>query len=231
MKIPFTVLVAIIGILLISTFFGKDKIHLFPVPAKLLCSFLLVAISFYLFINTLVDTTCYGYSKWIFFGMIFGFMGDLIMMGVIPLKNYVIWGMLVFGIGHILYIGAFTSILHRISEYSPFLKIIIPVIITGFLIWKFCVYTPVMPGMMKYGSLVYGVLLTLMAGYALLLFGLRSEFLLAAIGAVLFAISDIILGNTLFRGDLFAGIRGYSFIANILGQWGMVMSVMTIGCK
>ena len=231
MKIPFTVLATIIGILLVSTFFGKDKVHLFPIQAKLLCSFLLVSIAFYFFITSTVDTPCYTYARWIFFGMVFGFLGDLTMMGVLPFKNYVIWGMLIFGIGHILYIGAFKSILDKVADFSPFIRVIIPTLIISFLLWRFCVYTADMPSTLMFGSVVYGILLTLMAAYAIVLYGLRSEFILAALGAVLFAVSDILLGNTLFRGDLFAGIRGYSFIIYILGQWGMVMSILSCGCE
>ena len=117
MKIPFISLVIITGILMLSVFLNQDSIMIFSVTTKLFCSFFLLITIFYSFVSSPPNTPCYLYARWIFFGMALGFLGDLIMMKIFPLKNYLIGGVIIFGIGHLCYINAFKSILNKIADF------------------------------------------------------------------------------------------------------------------
>lgn len=223
MRLPFISLIIITGILI------------FSVQAKLLCSLFLLIIIFYNYISSIPTTPCYLYARWIFFGMAFGFIGDLIMMEIIPIHNYIVGGIISFGIGHLCYINAFNSILNKIQEFPIFIRLIFPVIILTSTFWGLIIYSPNMSLSILIGSLLYGLLLMIMVSYAIILVKLRSEFILVAIGAILFSISDIILGNNLYKGDIFQGnysfIFNYSFMLYIIGQWGIIMSSYSCRCQ
>ena len=229
MKIPFISLLIITGILMLSVFLNQDSIIIVSVKAKLFCSFFLLITIFYCFVSSPLNAPCYLYARWIFFGMAFGFIGDLIMMKIFPLKNYLFGGIIVFWIGHLCYINAFKSILNKIANFPIFIRVIVPVIILSSFLWRLIIFSPNMSLSIFIGSLVYGILLNLMVIYAIVLFGLRREFLLAAIGAILFLISDTILGINLFRGNILQ--ESYIFIFYIVGQWGIIMSSFSCRCQ
>ena len=151
------------------------------------------------------------------------------MMKIIPVHNYIVGSIITFGIGHLCYINGFNTILSKIQDFPVFFRIIFPIIILTSTIWGLLIYSPNMPLFIFVGTFLYSLLLMLMVGYAIILVKLRSEFILVAIGAVLFSISDIILGNNLYNGNIFQ--ENYSFIFYIIGQWGIIMSSYSCRCQ
>ena len=229
MRLPFISLIIITGILSGSVLINQDSLLFFSVQAKLLCSLFLLVIIFYNYISSTPTTPCYLYARWLFFGMAFGFIGDLIMMEIIPIHNYIVGGIIAFGAGHLCYINAFNTILSKIQDFPVFIRIIFPIIILTSTIWGVIIYSPIMSLSISISTLFYGLLLMIMVGYAIILVSLRIEFILVAIGAILFSISDIILGNNLYKGDILQG--SYSFIFYIIGQWGIIMSSFSCRCQ
>src|SRR5690349_12734735 len=99
------------ALLLFGTFIdGKlntEGTHRIPRWARMASSFTLVvaAWSWYIF----ADVFPKSYSLLLAMGMTLGFIGDLFMAQLIPLKDYVLGGIGSFGLGHIAYIIAFIS--------------------------------------------------------------------------------------------------------------------------
>jgi len=159
----------------------------------------------------------------IFWGMTFGFIGDLILAQVIRVPNRLIFGIIAFGIGHVFYIMAFVQAAYRLNLNDPFGGTVlwtVFVIIAGVL-WVALIYNPQQPRLLNVGSLIYGWLISAMAGTAT---GLAIQaieephFMLTALGGVLFLISDVILGNRELRGRRWFLINDVVWVIYIAGQ-------------
>jgi uncharacterized membrane protein YhhN len=149
-----------------------------------------------------------SFRGWIAVGMTLGFVGDLFMAQVFPLKQYVIGGMAAFGLGHIAYIGAFLGIVSSVSA----LPFVIMWIIAAVL-WGFVVYQPARRqqtvNVIHFIALPYALLLATTAGAAINAAQMLDEWqaILPVIGALLFLVSDLILAAELFSGAKFRWIN------------------------
>jgi len=135
-----------------------------------------------------------------FFGMTFGFFGDLIMAGLIRVPNRLIFGIVAFSFGHISYIIAFMQAADVLGLSSPLTSPVwIGFVIGAAVAWAALVRSSSMPRALNIGSLVYAGLIGVMAGIAASLALQDARFWPTAIGGLLFLLSDLLLGNREFR--------------------------------
>lgn len=188
----------------------------------LTASFIFVVTSFVLW-----RKSRYIYNKYAFIGMIFCFAGDLAMASIIKLPSNFIGGVLLFSIAHILFINGFnkTAKFNGLSLLTPRLLIglITYPVLTSFSWWIF-IYNP-QKVLLSFGALVYGLLISLTAAFALnLYFTLGKSYLLAAIGSVLFIISDCIIGMTSIRGAIIPHSITLIWFTYIMSLMGIIYS-------
>jgi hypothetical protein len=157
-------------------------------------------------------------------GMSLSFVADLIMAQMIPLPNHVLAGMVVFGLAHTAYITAYLvggqalDLLPR----SPLLVSITLFMGLAVLVWWRFVYHPKTPRPLTLGALGYLVFLASMTGVAVALSIAEPRLWLVGLGAVLFLISDSILGNQLFRHNHWPYVSEAVWLTYIAGQAGIV---------
>lgn len=136
-----------------------------------------------------------SYAGWLALGMVFGHLGDLAMGKVLPSPDPWLAGMVLFGLGHVFYSGGFL----RLARPS------VPVMASSLLaavgLWLFLVSGTDQPALMVHGALAYALIICAMTGLAasVALRDRRLRPLLA--GAVLFLLSDIMLGDSAFRSS------------------------------
>lgn len=134
-------------------------------------------------------------------GMTLGFIGDLFMAGLIPVKNNVLGGIGSFGLGHIIYIAAFLLIGQSLTLSVLHWGALIVWWLTGLVGWYFVVFRGQKATPLHYAALPYALLLSSTAGFATMLaVAFPSLFVTLAVGAALFLISDLILAAQLFNG-------------------------------
>lgn len=196
-----TLLLIIWGVLLFGGWlFGKynaDQTHKIHTDNRILSSIMLFSAG-------------WSWQSWrggdlalfIALGMTFGLLGDFLMAQLIVKgEKSVLGGMLAFGIGHVCYIVGI------LSTNSIHLIMWIVFLIIGAILWYGVVYrTAKTITVLHYAALPYALLLASTAGFASGAALLDSTFILMAIGAVLFLISDLILATQLFNGVHFKGI-------------------------
>jgi hypothetical protein len=145
-----------------------------------------------------------AYSLPIAIGMTLGFIGDLFMAQLIPLKDYVIGGIGSFGLGHITYIIAFNNFgTNRLGiivyEYGRWFPLIFWWLV-GSIGWYLVVFRGRKHTFLHYAALPYALLLATTAGLATALASQVPTFFPLAIGTALFLLSDLILAAQLFNG-------------------------------
>lgn len=162
-------------------------------------------------------------------GMLFGFFGDLFMAEII-LKGdrHVVFGMLSFGVGHVLYIVGlvhFGEVTGTLDD-TVLLTSIGGWWIIALVIWALVIYAPA-----KERSILHVLALP----YALLLAGTTAvatalaleiiEFAPIALGALLFLISDLILATQLFNDVKFPKISDIVWFTYSPGQALIVLTI------
>lgn len=180
--------------------FGKyntAETHKIPTPNRMLSSAVLVSAGW-------LWSLSHGGNLALFIalGMTFGFLGDLFMAGlIIKGDKSVLGGMSAFGLGHVFYIiGILGTNLANIPVWIIFLVI-------AAMLWYAIVYrTAKQVSILHYAALPYALLLASTPGFAGGVALSNSAFILMAIGAILFLISDLILATQLFNGVHFKGI-------------------------
>lgn len=156
------------------------------------------------------------YQSMIVVGLLFSLAGDIFLM--LPRDRFVA-GLVSFLIAHLCYIGAFASVLTW-----PFLSWRgLPIVV-----FAVGIYTLLAPNLnkLRLPVLVYMAAISLMAWLAITLFVQREETwtLWAAIGAVLFVISDSVLALNRFRKPFWSAqliVLGAYYAA----QWLIALSV------
>lgn len=135
-------------------------------------------------------------------GMTFGFIGDLFMAQVIQIKEYVLGGIASFSVGHIAYIIGFVTFAESLNYNDPAKRwgTLLVWLIIGTVLWYLVVFRPAKERtFLHIASLPYALLLAATAAFATGLALQSSPFVLVAIGATLFLISDLILAAALFN--------------------------------
>jgi hypothetical protein len=154
-----------------------------------------------------------------FFGMTFGFFGDLIMAGLIRVPNRLIFGIVAFSLGHICYIAGFTLVAQVLGLSNPWASPAwIGFVIGAAVLWAALVRSPSVPRVLNVGSLIYAGLIGVMAGVAAGLALQDARFWPTAIGSFLFLLSDVILGNCEFRDNSWFLVHDVIWVIYIGGQ-------------
>jgi hypothetical protein len=142
-----------------------------------------------------------NYALLVAIGMVFGFLGDLLLAGLLPGGRNVIGGILAFGVGHIFYITAFLRFSEQVGLTDPTRRwaALISFLLVGAIGWYFIVFRGAAdPGLVHWIALPYALLLATTAGLAAGMALQDGRFVLLAVGAALFLISDIILAGQMF---------------------------------
>ncbi len=192
-------------------FGAKDPTRRMPRWTRMASSLVLViaAFSWYLFVR---QTAAANYALLIAVGMTFGFIGDLSLAGLLPGGRSVIGGIAAFGLGHIFYITAFLRFASQTGLTDPIRQLIALAIwlLIGATGWYLVVGRGRPRTTLHWAALPYALLLSATAGIASGLAWIDGRFLLLALGAALFLLSDLILA-----GELFAGLK-FPLIGDII---------------
>jgi hypothetical protein len=225
----FSLLILLWALLLFGGFaFGevnKEGSHRIPRWARMASSFCL-AVGAWVWFAVSQGTPVDNLAAWVAIGMSFGFLGDLFMAELIPLQPRVLYGMGAFGLGHIAYIvgmGRISYLHHFAFPNWPILAIWWVVALLG---WFFVVFRGSKASVLHYAALPYALLLATTAGSATGLALLDSNFLLMAIGAGLFLLSDLILAAQLFNGLKFPLIGDVVWLTYGPGQMLIVLGLI-----
>ena len=138
-----------------------------------------------------------------------GFLGDLFMAGlIVPKPRNVIFGILSFGIGHVLYILGFVQAAAALGlDIDQVEPITLAVYLTiAVILWLVFVRLPARGRTMNLGTLGYSLLLSAMGATAMAHGAAKWRFLPLAIGGLCFIASDLILGSQIMRDTTFRSI-------------------------
>lgn len=167
------------------------------------------------------------YGLLIALGMTFGFVGDLWLAGWLPGGRNVLGGIAAFGLGHILYIGAFVGLIRQLGLDDPARRwgALAFWLLVGLIGWYVIVYRGNEATMLHWAALPYALLLATTAGLASGMALQEPRFLPLALGAALFLLSDLILAGELFGGLTFPLIGDVIWLTYGPGQMLIVYSV------
>jgi uncharacterized membrane protein YhhN len=167
------------------------------------------------------------YAYGVAIGMSLSYLADLIMAGMIRVPNRVLGGMIVFGLAHLAYLAALFSLDRALGLGAgpAMLGWAVAFLLIAVVYWRFAVDTPRTPRPLRVGALGYLVLLAVMTGVAWGVAGSGPGLWTLAAGAMLFFVSDAILGNQIFRDHTWPGVGDVVWITYIAGQAGIVWSV------
>jgi hypothetical protein len=211
------------GIYILSVFFGRldrDRTHRSNTWARMVNSAALVLAALVWWRGTTLDTPLSTYAAFVFWGMLLSFIGDLLMAQFLPIPGYPIPGMLAFGTAHFLYTLAYVQggQASGLTDGSAWAAAIAVWIIVGGILWRALIDNPGANPVLRYGSLVYALLIAVMAGSATALTIQSPRFIILALGAVLFVISDAILGNRILRKNDWFLVGDVTWATYITGQ-------------
>ncbi len=195
-------------------------------PLRLSTSWILVVCAWIIWSAT--HTTLRTPALLIALGMTCGAIGDLILAGVIKVPHALIGGIVIFSIGHLCYIAAFSQTAQALGLSDPFSESLLWVIfvVAASFLWFFLIYNPVKSRVLNFGSLLYGWLIAIMAGVATALALQDARFTLTALGGILFLISDILLGNRELRDHDWFLVHDVVWVLYITGQALIVLTAV-----
>ena len=203
----------------------ENQIRL-PRPIRILLSILLVVSALFILGSSGENTSVY--STWVLGGMLLSFIGDLAMAKIIPFRNRIAGGMLFFALAHGLYITAYIRTLHLrgLTLISTnFFVVLISFEAVAFIGWRSLVRNPKGKKSINAGSLLYTFCVAFMASTAvrLALTG-GSSWWVAAVGAILFVISDSIIAVTKLGKITFKYSEIFVWLTYVSGQVGIIYS-------
>jgi len=173
------------------------------------------------------------YAILILLGMSCGFLGDLIMSRLLRVPNRLVFGMAAFGVGHLLYSIAFWLASERSLRdwHGQFGALAVPAVLVVLYAWWRFIRKPGGSRGINLASMVYAVLIAVMAALALNLATRVTCVAGLAAGATLFLISDLVLGNWQVRGHMWTSVNDLIWTTYVLGQLLIVSSVAgAVGC-
>lgn len=164
-------------------------------------------------------------------GMAVSFGADLVMASRIPSPARVVLGMLIFAIAHSLYIAGMLTGPAQQAQLGPglFLATELALLAAGIMIWARFIREPRESAVLNIGSLGYLMFLATMAALATALCLGDSRWWALSIGGLLFLASDAVLGNQLFRRNLWPYSSDVVWGLYIAGQAGIVLSTLVAG--
>lgn len=193
------------ALLLVGGFaFGRtnaDRTRRMPVWTRLGSSLALV-VAAWLWYGVALSTEASGFALLIALGMTLGFIGDVALASVLPLKQPVLAGMAAFGLGHIAYIAGMLLFAggHRLFSPLAFALAEIAWLLVGVAGWYTVVFRGRAHTALHWAALPYALLLASTAGVATGLASQHTALVPLVIGAALFLLSDLILAGQLFGG-------------------------------
>jgi hypothetical protein len=217
------------ALLILGFAFGKldeERINRIPRANKMLSSAILVVCALTWWLAGAAGTPLADYAALLFFGMAFSFIGDVIMAQLLPLPQYVLFGMGAFGAAHVLYISGYLrlgSVLGLQDGGARAVGLAV-LLVLAVVLWWALIRSPRTPAVLNYGSLGYALLLAAMAGLAVSLALQETRFVPLALGALLFLVSDVLLGHRLFQGGTFLLVGDLVWMTYIVGQYLIVFS-------
>ena len=226
-------LLAIWAALLILGFaFGQldeERINRIPRANKILSSAILVVCALVWWLVGASGTPLAAYAALLFFGMTFSFLGDVIMAQLLPLPQYVLFGMGAFGVAHVLYISGYLRLGGVLGLQDGRARAVglAALLVLALVLWWTLIRSPQTDAVLNYGSLRYALLLAVMAGLAVSLALQEPRFVPLALGSVLFLVSDVFLGHRLFQGGTFFLVGDLVWMTYIVGQLLIVFSTAT----
>jgi hypothetical protein len=198
---------------------GQTDIRL-PLPIRIILSLSLLLVAY--LINLEHESP---YTAWVFGGMVLSFLGDLTMAEIIKVPNRLIGGMSVFACAHVLYLVAFIKTLNAEGHF-PFGILAMALVIYSLMIslsWRKLIPDPGQKKALYYGGLSYGLWIGVMASFALALaVTLGGTWWMVAAGALLFAISDSIIGVTKIGNITLKYSEIWVWLTYVAGQAGII---------
>ncbi len=206
-----------------------ERINRIPRTNKTLSSLILVICALVWWRASASDTPLAAYAALLFFGMAFSFLGDLIMAQLLPLPQYVLFGIGAFGVAHVLYISGYLRLGGVLGLQDGRARAIglAALLVLAVVLWWLLIRSPQTDAVLNYGSLGYALLLAAMAGLAVSLALQEPRFAPLAVGALLFLISDVFLGHRLFQRGKFLLVGDLVWMTYIVGQLLIVFSTAT----
>ncbi len=173
------------------------------------------------------STDAEAYAALVGAGMVFGFVGDLIMARVVPTANRLVAGMLAFGLGHVLYIGGFLYLLANGPVHDCWRTVVAHAILIplGLWAWWAIVRRPGGSRSINAGSLAYALLMSVMVALAVSLILSDVRYWTLAFGVLLFLCSDLVLGNWQVKGHVWSPVNDVVWSTYVVGQLLIVYSV------
>jgi hypothetical protein len=210
--------------------FGKlneEQTGRLPRPLRMLLSAMLVLAAFLGWQAGARGTAVQMYAFLILLGMAAGFVGDLIMARLIPVPNRLIFGMLAFGIAHLLYIAALLELMRQSTSAEVWIPAVTLLALLGFCSWAWYAHVRKPGGSraINAASLVYGLLVGVMAALAISLAVHDAHYATLAAGALLFLASDFVLGNWVIRGHVWKSVNDVIWLTYVSAQLLIVYSV------
>ncbi len=160
------------------------------------------------------------FSLLIALGMSISFIADLIMAGASESKGRLLAGIAVFGAAHVVYLLAYVAGARelRAVQCVVFLGAALIMIVIALVIWYAFVRNPAGDSLLNFGALGYTVLIAIMVAGAGTLVYARHALWPLLLGALLFFVSDAILGNSLFRRNKWRYVSEVVWLTYIAGQ-------------
>ena len=206
---------------------SDDRTQRVPVTSKMLMSALLVGAALVWWLGGTTGTQLAVLGLFIWLGMLVGFVGDLFIAELLPVGRSEIFGIALFLIGHFFYIVGCAHLARTASLTNITLLVAILAIfeVAGGALWLLLIRAPQAGRTLNVGSLVYTLGLCVMVSVAVWLAVQETMLLPLAVGAMLFLISDALVGMRLLRGTSFPLIRDVAWIQYSSGQLLIVFSV------
>lgn len=200
--------------------FDENRTHRSPTWARMVNSATLVLAALVWWRGRAAGTSLSTYAALIFWGMFCSFVGDLLMARVIPLPAHPIPGMVAFGVAHVLYIVGYVQAGRALGlmDGRTWAAGVIGVILLSAVMWRLLIYNPTAAPALGYGALGYALLLGGMTGAAVALAVQEPRFFALTLGALLFLISDALLGNRLLRENDWFLVGDVVWILYVAGQ-------------
>jgi len=217
-------LLAVWGLALVSAFafgnFDADRTRHSIRPLLMLTSALLVVMAALFWLRHTRNAPLAGFSLLMTLGMAASFVGDLIMAEYIRTPNRVMFGILAFGVAHVLYIAGYLSARRALALEVGVAGwgVIVVFLLIGLAAWALVVRSPQVSAALNYGALGYTLLLSGMTGLAAALALAAPRLWTLPLGAVLFLASDTILANQVFRKRNWFLVNDVVWVLYICGQ-------------
>lgn len=195
-----------------------------PVRMMLSATLLLAAL---LWLRVDSQTGLLHYGAWIVLGMALGLLGDLFMAGLLVRKPHNLpFGILTFGLGHLAYVYAFWTLGRTLNLGSGpvWLWSWLLTLAAGLLLWTLLLRQLARGAVLNVGTLVYALLISLMSGAAFAMALQTGMLWPLAAGAVLFMVSDFVLGRELMRGPDFPFVGDVIWVTYTAAQMLIVYS-------